>query len=214
MSLPEFDNHDDRIRYYELILRRSLDDLPSHPLPQGYHFQFYRPGDRDAWIAIERSARELVSHEQGLEVWQRYYAAHEAELPERMLFLVEDATGEKIATATAFYDVINGDPSGDGWLHWVAVRRDCQGRGLSKPLIARALAQLKILGYENAKIPTQTTTWLACRIYLDFGFRPTPENALESETGWRILKRLTDHPALSHLSPATDGEVLARKKES
>ena len=54
-----FTNHDDRIRYYPLLLERSLKELPSIPLPEGYRYVFYRPGDRDAWIDIEESAKEF-----------------------------------------------------------------------------------------------------------------------------------------------------------
>lgn len=206
-NLPTFDNHDDRIVYYELLLEGTLDGTPVYPLPAGYRFVFYQPGDRDAWIAIEQSARELISHDQGVEVWNRYYANHEAELPGRMLF-IETESGEKVATVTAFYDITGRDQSGDAWLHWVAVRREYQGRGLAKPLISRALERMREMGYTRAKIPTQTTTWLACRIYLDFGFRPIPLNAVHSRDGWRIIKRLTNHPALAAFDAASDDEVL------
>ena len=32
-------------------------------------------------------------------------------------------------------DIRRGDDGVTGWLHWVAVGREYQGRGLSKPLI-------------------------------------------------------------------------------
>lgn len=211
MSLPVLDNHDERIRYVHLLLERDLEGLPSYPLPDGYRFVFYQDGDRDAWIEIEKSAREFKTYEQGCAAWERYYAAHEDELPERMFFVVNRA-GEKVATATAFYDVMGEDLSGDGWLHWVAVRREEQGKGLSKPLIAHTLERLRQLGYTHAKIPTQTNTWLACKIYLDFGFRPVPQNAEESRLGWQIIKRLTNHPALSEFEAASDEDVLAKEE--
>ncbi len=33
-----FDNHDERIKYYELLLEQDLDALPHFQLPQGYRF--------------------------------------------------------------------------------------------------------------------------------------------------------------------------------
>lgn len=209
MDLPVFDNHDARIRYWELLLERDLDKLPVCPLPEGYRFTFYRPGDRDSWIAIEQSAKEFSSREDGLAAWGRYYGDHEEELPRRMLFLEDIKTGEKVATATAFYDVIHGDPSGSAWLHWVAVRRDCQGRGLSKPLVTQAMAVMRELGYTHAKIPTQTTSWVAVKVYLDLGFRPIPQNAANVRDGWRIVRALTGHPALAAFPPAAPEEILA-----
>lgn len=203
----QFDNHDSRIRYYELLLERDLDGIPQLPLPDGYRFVFFQPGDRDTWIDIEKSAREFTSYEQGLDAWNRYYAANENSLRNRMVF-IENAAGEKVATATAYYDITGRDQSGSGWLHWVAVRREYQGRGLSKPLISYVLGVMRGLGYTHGKIPTQTTTWLACKVYLDFGFLPLPQNAVHSRDGWRIIRTLTGHAALADFDLAAMDEML------
>lgn len=203
----QFDNHDSRIRYYELLLERDLDGIPQLPLPDGYRFVFFRPGDRDIWIDIEISAREFTSYKQGLDAWNRYYAANESSLCNRMVF-IESAAGEKVATATAYYDITGRDQSGSGWLHWVAVRREYQGRGLSKPLISYVLGVMRSLGYTHGKIPTQTTTWLACKVYLDFGFLPLPQNAVHSRDGWRIIRALTGHAALADFDLAAMDEIL------
>ncbi|MCM1188246.1 MAG: GNAT family N-acetyltransferase [bacterium] len=194
-DVSRYDNHDDRICYYELLLERELCDVPEYRLPAGYRFAAYSDGDRDSWIAIEMSAKEFTDYEQGLDAWNRYYANCTEILPDRMFF-VENEKGEKIATATAFYDIYGRDTSGAGWLHWVAVRREYQGRGLSKPLITHVLKIMKGLGYSHAKIPTQTNTWLACKVYLDLGFLPIRKNLEHSYEGWRIVKSLTGHPVL------------------
>lgn len=207
-ELPVFNNHDSRIKFHKLLLEGSIENIRKYELPEGYHFEFYTDGDRDAWIDIEKSAKELSDDEQGMAAWKKYYLEHEQELFNRMIFVVTDS-GEKVATATAYYDVTGNDKSGDGWLHWVAVKSEYQGKGLSKPLISYAFAVLKELGYTRAKISTQTTTWLACKIYLDFRFMPVQENAVSSLDGWRIIKRLTNHPSLSQFDSAADGEVLA-----
>ena len=208
MALPQFDNHDFRIRYYELLLEADLAGMQEIPLPAGYHYETYQPGDRDVWIDIEKSAREFSCYADGRAAWDRYFGGREEALPGRMMFVV-DGEGNKLATATAYYDVTGRDTSGAGWLHWVAVRREAQGRGLSKPLITHTLAVMRQLGYLHAKIPTQTTTWLACKIYLDLGFKPIPQNAVHSRDGWRIMRRLTDHSALQAFDPADDQTVLA-----
>lgn len=206
-----FDNHDERIKYYELMLeRKNLEDIPEYPLPDGFKFVLYKQGDRDAWIEIEKSAKEFDSYAAGLDAWEKYYGGKDEELVQRMVF-IENGDGEKVATASAFYDVFGRDKSGAGWLHWVSVRRDYQGMGLSKPLIAHTLGVMRSLGYTHAKIPTQTTSWVACKVYLDFGFAPIPQNAVNSRDGWRIVKALTNHPALSEFDPAELSEILAEK---
>lgn len=203
-----FDNHDERIRYFELLLESDLDHIPAFSLPDGFHFVFYQPGDREAWIEIERSAKELASYEQGVEVWNKYFGNYEDLLEKRMVF-IENQDGLKVATATAFFDITGRDQSGSGWLHWVAVRREFQRRGLSKPLVSYVLGVMRELGYTHGKIPTQTTSWVACKVYLDLGFRPIPKNAVNSRDGWRIVKALTNHPALEAFEPAAPEEILA-----
>lgn len=212
MALPQLDNHDSRISYYELMLEGDLSNIPELPLPEGYRYAFFQEGDRDDWIAIEQSAKEFSCYEEGLNAWTRYYAGKEQELTDRMVFVLNGA-GERIATATAFYDVRGLDQSGAGWLHWVAVKREWQGKGLSKPLISHVCQVMKALGYTRAKIPTQTTTWLACKVYLDLGFRPIEKNFIRCRDGWRIVKRLTDHPALADLDAAGDEDVLSMTGE-
>ena len=191
-----FDNNDKRIKHYELLLESDLNNVKEYLLPDGYHFEFYKDGDRDTWIEIEKSAKEFSNYDEGLNAWNRYYYEKENELLNRMVFIVNEQ-GEKIATATAFYDINGKDKSGAGWLHWVAVKREYQGKGLSKPLITHILNIMKALGYTHAKIPTQTNTWLAVKIYLDLGFKPIPENAVNSYDGWCIIKTLTNHKALT-----------------
>jgi ribosomal protein S18 acetylase RimI-like enzyme len=205
----KFDNHDDKIRYVGLhFYREDLKSIPAYSLPEGYRFSFYQPGDRDAWIRIEQSAKEFASYEQGLESWNRYYGGREEMLENRMVF-IENEAGEKVATATAYYDIYGNDQTNAGWLHWVAVAREFQGRGLAKPLIAYTLGLMPGLGYDHAMLSSQTNTWLACKLYLDFGFVPVRENTQENELGWRILKALTDHPVLAYLEAAKEMQILS-----
>ncbi|MBQ9327131.1 MAG: GNAT family N-acetyltransferase [Solobacterium sp.] len=204
----EFDPLDHRIRFVKLKLERDVLPIPDAVLPDGFHFVFYQPGDRDAWIVIEQSAGEFSSYEEGIQAWNTYFEPWASMLEERMLF-IEDSNGHKVATGSVWFDVHGIDTSPDAWMHWVAVSKNAQGNGLSKPLIAKLLSRMDELGFTHVKLPTQTTTWLACRIYLDFGFRPTKENWQNSILGWRIIKTLTNHPALSTLTPCDREELLA-----
>ena len=202
-SLEHFGNNDRRIPYYKLRLEQSLDDIKEKDLPLEYHYENYAPGDKADWIAIEKSAKEFTTDEAGDAAWSKYFASHEKELGNRMFF-VADSSGRKLATASAYFDIYTGDDGETGWLHWVAVHSDAQGKGLSKPLITHVLAHMKKLGYKRAVIPTQTNTWLACKLYLDLGFVPTKENAQSSRMGWRIIRTLTDHPTLDEFEPVDD----------
>ncbi|MDE6149923.1 MAG: GNAT family N-acetyltransferase [Ruminococcus sp.] len=208
-NILNLDNHDERIKYYEIVLYNDENKpFKEFPLPDGYKFVFYQDGDRDKWIEIEKSAKEFKTYEDGLKSWNKYYDGKENELYNRMFF-VETKDGEKVATATAYYEP--KDTSGAGWLHWVAVKRDHQGKGLARPLISHTLNQLRKLGYTTIKIPTQTTTWVAAKLYLDFGFKPIPKNAVNSYDGYRILKTLTNHPTLKDFPSAEPEKILNHK---
>ena len=75
-------------------------------------------------------------------------------------------------------------------------------------VVVQTGSRLRALGYGEIFVSTQTTTWVAARLYMDFGFRPTEENLRESLLGWRILKTLTNHPALAALEPVSEAEML------
>ena len=204
----KLDNHDSRIRYVGLLMvRDDLEDIPQYELPEGYRFVFYREGDRDAWIEIERSAKELTDYEHGVRTWERFYGHVLEGLDQRMLF-IENEQGEKVATATAYFDPDGGLAEGCSQLHWVAVRRDHQGKGLARPLIAQTLRVMKELGHASALLTTQTHSWVAVRLYLQFGFHPEEKNALEACDGWRIIRTLTKHPAVDGFEPVAFEDIL------
>ena len=207
-SLPAFDNHDKRIKYYKLLLEMDTSSIPHYELPNGFHIVGYSDGDKEKWIEIEKSAKEFDTDEKGQAYWDEYYGGRECILSNRMFFVQTD-DGEKVATSSAYYDIYGIDKTDPGWLHWVAVRRDYQGKGLSKPLISFILEKLKELGYKRLVVSTQTTSWVACKIYLDMGFRPVPQNVVENLKGWEIVKRLTGHPALSDFKSASNEDILA-----
>ena len=69
----------------------------------------------------------------------------------------------------------------------------------------RALSLLREWGYPYACVPTQTTTWLAVKVYLDCGFAPL--NIQEAQRGWRIVRTLTNHPALAGFSPLAEDQL-------
>ena len=192
-DVKQYDVRDDRLCYIDLMYEmdgENLANLKSYELPASYRFVMYELGDREAWIDIERSAGEVAEHAQGLQCWERYYGGREDSLSARMVF-VENASGEKVATATAYYDIHSEDAPENGQLHWVAVKSEAQGQGLSKPLITYVLKRLLALGYTHVKLHTQTLSWLACKVYYDLGFRPTARSLTENRFGWKMVELLT-----------------------
>lgn len=181
--------------YYALILRHDLQNIVERPLPQGYSYHLYQTGDERQWMEIQLAAKEFLSLEAAKKSWDHYYGGHEGEWHRRVLFIA-NPEGKLVGTASAYFD--HRDIQA-GWLHWVAIRPEEQGKGLSKPLVSRILSMLQQMGYPYACVPTQTTTWLAVKVYMDCGFLPLPNE--ETEYGWRMMRTLTDHPLLQNFAP-------------
>ena len=55
---------------------------------------------------------------------------------------------------------------------------------------------------------TQTTTWLAAKLYLDLGF--VPYNIDENIKGWQILKTITNHELLNEIDALPEEEMYSK----
>lgn len=183
---------DNKIKYYSLLM--TYDDtsvVDNYLLPIGYHFAFF-DDNIDDWIRIHLESLEFTSYERGKKIFHDFYDYFIDELEKRCFFIVEDSTNKKIGTATI--SLLEKSEFGyDAVIDWLAISRDYQGRGLSKPLISRAISLAFELGHNKILLHTQTTTWLAAKLYLDFGFSPL---VLEDDYGFRILKTITNHKKL------------------
>lgn len=165
----------------------DLSKIPNFPLPAGYSFRLYKPGDEDNWAEIEVSAEELPDIKAALHKFSEYYGKDLEKLETRCLFLL-NSDGETIGTATGFYNREGWDDKLTGNLDWVAIKREYQGLGLSKPLITEAMKVMRGHGHKGAFLHTQTTTWLACKIYMDLGWEPFEFDKSEFEEGWAIVR--------------------------
>ena len=166
----------------------SLEELPIFALPR-CGWRFYQPGDERHWARIETSAGEFDRPEAALEGFSRAFSG--GKLEERMLFLTDD--GIPFATATAWHE-----SAAEGRLHWVSVDAAHQGRGLSRVIVHLAMQRLRELGYSSAVLSTQTASWVAIKVYHQFGFRPLLRKDGELE-GWKIVSEKTGIDFLRYL---------------
>lgn len=201
------------LKYFELLMvLNNLENVKEYILKDEYKFVFFN-GDKDiqSWIQIHIESGEFSSSENALQYFHQFYDPFINELNERCLF-IEDKDRNKVATATI-------SPSKDfGYdcvIDWFAVSRKEQGKGLAKPLLSKLVIQAKKLGHKNILLHTQTHTYLAAKIYLDYGFEPFYQKELK---GWRILKTIIDHEKLKSITPIKeknmyDKRVLRIKKQ-
>jgi GNAT superfamily N-acetyltransferase len=152
------------------MVRPTLDDLPSFPLPPGFAFRWYRPGDEQDWVTLQAPFYDPGAIT--LDLFYEQFGRDPGTLSARQCYLL-DPRGEAIGTATAWtYDGFRGPEYGR--IHWVAVARDYQGQGLSKPLLGAVCRRLVELGHTRAYLTTSTQRPVAVALYRRFGFAELP----------------------------------------
>lgn len=191
------------IKYYELIMTmNNLDTIPNYPLPDGYSFCFYEnKKDIEEWLRIHISTGEFASMKDGMNTFDQFYSPIINTLDKRLLFIKNQAN-EKVATATITPANENGYSC---VIDWFGIDKGNQGKKLSKPLLTKTIEVAKNIGYDKILLHTQTNSWLAAKIYLDFGF--IPYNTQEKE-GWEILNRITEHPKLLEFKKLQESEIF------
>ncbi len=186
------DNINKTLRYYDLYMYHSLENIQNYDLPEGYKFVYFKDGDELEWVKININAGVFLTIEDGLNAFNRSFGANYHLMKERCLFIENEAC-EKIATSTAYFVDENV-----GKVHWVAISKSEQGKKLAKPLLCKVLSLLKELNHKNTILHTQTYNWLAIKVYLDLGFVPYKEE--DRIEGWNIVKTITNHKSLCNFS--------------
>ncbi len=174
---------DHSLEYIGLTMfRPNLRDIPAVPLPPGYSIRLFRDGDRENWAQIEMSAGEFTTIERAREAFDRDFGDHIPDVKRRMLFLEVDGVGP-MGTTTAWWGEFRGEEI--GLIHWVALKSEYHGRGLSSPLLVAALSLMAEFDH-SAHLHTQTHSWRAIGLYQKFGFQRVDETD-EEHRGWAIV---------------------------
>ena len=168
---------DKSVPYAGFYMQRAAGTpIASYPLPDGFVIAFYSDGDEASWARIETSVLEFDSEFAALMHFNENFMPYADEL-RRRCFFIETSDGVKIATATAWWQDIDGKRR--PWLHWVAVDPQFQGLGLGKALISRALElMIELEGDVDIYLHTQTWSYKAIGIYKSNSFKPTNEKIL------------------------------------
>ena len=166
------------------MIRKNLNALPRFPLPPGFSHRLFRRGDESLWAKIETAVSEFKNERAALAHFDREFRPFMDNMEKRCFLIEKDGKGV-IGTATAWYNSSFREED-HGRLHWLAVHPDYQGRGLAKPLVSLVMEKIKQY-HRRAYLTSQTTSYVAIRVYLDFGFEPLIEGK-ESLEAWRLLE--------------------------
>lgn len=195
------------LKYYELLMTyEDTNKLIDYELPSGYHIEFYKEGDEKEWVNLHILSGEFTSFEKGLQHFHDFFDSFKDELNKRCFFIVTE-TKEKVATATISL-LQEKEGNYEAAVDWVAIKKEYQGKNLSRPLISYFIKLANELGHKKLILHTQTHTWLAAKLYLDFGF--IPYKIEENYFGWQILKTITNHPKLIEIEPVSKEEIYSQ----
>lgn len=174
------------------MIRPHLRDIPDVSLPPGYSIRPFKAGSEQLWKETAVQSGLFQSIEQAAARYEQEFAQVAAQLEDRCFFLLHGKE-QVIGTAMAWY---HPDYLGEcyGRIHWVGIIPQFQGRGLAKPLLAAAMHRLA-QNHDKAYLTSQTTSYKAICMYLDFGFVPWMQTD-HSEEAWALLRKWTNHPSL------------------
>ena len=157
---------DKSIPYIEFEMqRKEQQKLPERKIPEGYTFSYYQPGDEYAWQRIETSVGEFDDLTAAETYFQKNFAPYPEELTKRMGF-VEDSSGKKIATCTAWWT-----KTGTPQFHWLAVMPEAQRKGIASFLAVKMTNRLlDFYPEEPVFLRTQTWSHQAISLYQKIGY--------------------------------------------
>ena len=165
------------------MLREDLENIPDFDIPAGYTIRSYRSGDEAHWLCVHL----LADHEHQFkpDTFKQQFSSDARVLAQRQFYLLDPAQSV-IGTATAWF---NEDFDGEriGRVHWVAIVPECQGRGLSRPLMTAICRRLLELGHNKAYLTTSAARAAAIHLYLRFGFAPLIRTEIERAAWAQVL---------------------------
>lgn len=168
------------------MVRESLLDIPQYSLPESFKFKLFSEGDEHDWARIETKVTEFKSEQLALERFSKEFGSYMNDMKGRCLF-IENKHGKKIATTTAWYGGLTDDGKVSGRIHWVGVIPAYQGRKLAKPLLSAAM-NILASHHAEAYLTTQTTSYRAINMYLNYGFIPLFKDS-KCYQSWKLIEQ-------------------------
>ncbi len=166
------------------MIRENMSAAPKGGLPDGYSVRAFGEGDDATWVRVWRAAEPFLTID--AETFRHEFGDNLPAMTRRCLFLVAP-DGSDVGTVTCWYErKYRGKPWGR--IHWLAITPDHQGKGLAKPFMVEAMAQMAKLGHRRAMLGTQTPRLGAIKTYLNCGFKPDMTATDDAKRAWKLVK--------------------------
>ncbi|MHC5268984.1 GNAT family N-acetyltransferase [Enterococcus sp. LJL98] len=189
-------------------------DVPK--LPTGYHYRFFQAGDAKQWAALERAVGEFDTLEEAQARYTSEFTEEGAHfkkiaqafgigiaaVKERQVF-IENPQGKVVATATAWIGI--KDEKYQPMLHWVSVDPTCQGLGLGRAIVSKAMSLFPHLDPgKSVMLHTQTWSYPAVVLYHKLGFYLCKTEGFRADNDFyhdleTVLKEVIPEPTFSKL---------------
>ena len=189
----------------QLRMRRECVPVQPRELPVGYAYEYYdgRAEQIADWLEICYEALLPDKNES----WFTSTIVQYPDLcPERdLFFVIEQATGKRIATTAA---VCHGK---EGYIHMVAALPEVRGKGIGHAMLRYALKVLEERGCTYTVLTTDDFRLAAIKTYLDADFVPQVEVDPESDVRarWEQVLHALQYPKTYDLSIPND---IAKEK--
>ncbi|MCQ2471484.1 MAG: GNAT family N-acetyltransferase [Clostridia bacterium] len=163
----------------------TSNELEELTLPEGYSFSHFSEKNRDVdihdWNECIRTWEE--SDETDEERFKQEIYDFKDIVPEEDVWFL-DYNGEHIGTSTSFIMSENGH----GDMHWVGIKKEFRGKGLSKYLTNIIMKTLKERGADFVSLTTGEGRPAAVKAYLTAGFLPVEYDEGMVERWEKVLK--------------------------
>lgn len=170
--------------------RSHLQRVPQFFFKDGFDIRPFRPGDEQTWLRVWKEADAPSVNEK---TFGQEFGRFVEKCPRRMLFVTAPG-GREVGTIASWFSTRPGVPW--GVIHWVAVSKDYQGKGLAKPMMTAAMNRMWDLGHRRAYLITQTPRTGAIKLYLDFGFVPDLTHHDNARKAWEMVNKVLHHPVI------------------
>lgn len=181
-------------------------ELEELTLPEGYSYSHYKDEtDIPKWAAC-------IWEDHDGDIDQRRYKQEIIDFkditPEEDMWFI-DYNGEHIGTVTSFVF----KETGIGDMHWVGIRKDFRGKGLSKYLSYIVMKTLRDRGVPYVSLTTSESRPAAVKSYLTSGFLPVEYDEGMQERWENVLDTFGIDSVQMLNEDATPYKVIYRKAE-
>jgi len=194
--------------------KEKLRDFQVPVLPEGFFYKMYEDGNQYDWARLEARVNEFDTQEKALTYFENEYSnPYCNELYKRCVFVC-NPDGVPLATATAWF--MSSSLGMKSWLQWIACDPDCQGRGLGRAVIAKALSLYRNMNFDSdIYLHTQSWSHKAVYLYWQLGFElfliDDIKVSWHREPGFRIMKN-EPLEALEVMSEVYTSDVIEKMR--